>query len=341
MRSRAARKGVAIVVIALSPLFAIAPLAQAAHKRSATGPPIVSTGNVTDVRGTSAELLGTVNPHGLATTYFFRYGPTAAYGAQTPTVSLGAGTTAVKVGQTVANFPVGYHYRIVATNADGTKEGRDHTHTSKKSKLTFKLAETKELPPTPYGGTFILRGTLSGSGGALAPIYLQSSAYPYLSAFSDLGLAVTTNAAGAFAIPVKGLTESTQLRVRTAAARPLFSPLVTAHVSVRVTLKVRTSSHRGLVRLYGTVTPARVGARVLFQLEKPSRPHGKSEREVRYATEATSVVKRGTRSFSRFSEIVAVRKSGRYRAYVLIRSGALVSGASTSVTLHAASDAKK
>jgi hypothetical protein len=335
MRSISARRNACALLTALCAALTLAPQALSAPASGSPGPPRATTGGVSGVRGTSATLQGTVNPEGLATTYYFAYGPTAAYGSTTPATGVGSGTSTVQVSQTVANFPVGDHYRIYATNAKGTKPGRDRTYTSKKSKLKFVMADTKELAPTPYGGTFILRGTLTGSGGALQPVFLQSSAYPFLTAFTDAGTSLSTDAAGAFAIPVKGLTQSTQLRVRTNAARPLTSPIVTAQVSPKVTLHVRTSSHRGLVRLYGTVTPAEVGASLLFQVEEPSRPRGKSEREVRYATQATSVVKRAARSFSRYSQVVTVRKGGRYRAFVVIHSGALVSGASSSVTLHA------
>jgi hypothetical protein len=335
------RRIAAVILAALCAALAVAPLAQSARTPSSQGPPSASTGGVGEVRGASATLQGAVNPHGLPTTYVFQYGPTTAYGSQTASASVGAGESSVKVSQTVASLPVGSHYRILATNSAGSKPGRDHTYTTVKSKLKFAMESTKELAPTPYGGTFTLRGTLTGSGGALQPIFLQTSAYPFLTAFTDAGAPETTNAAGAFALEVKGLAKSTQLRVRTSAARPLTSPIVTAHVAPKVTLRVRTSAHRGLVRLYGTVTPAEVGASVLFQLELPSRPRGKSEREVRYATQASGVVKRAARGFSRFSQVVTVRKAGRYRAYVVVRPGALVSGASSSVTLHADPNAVK
>lgn len=324
-----------------APVLASVALALTLSVQSAAGArsafqPRVTTGGVGHVHGTSGQLLGTVNPRGLETTYFFQYGPTTAYGSQTPTAAVGKGSVTVKVGQTVANLPSGEHYRVVASNSAGTTIGRDRTYTSKKSRLKFVMASTKEEPPTPYGGTYLLRGTLGGTGGALHPIAVESSPYPFLAPFAAFGLPLATNAAGAFAIQAKGLTQSTQFRLITRDARPLLGPIVTAHVAVKVSLKVRSSSHRGLVRLYGTVTPAKVGAQVLFQLEKPARPHGKSEKEVRFATQDSTIVKRGTRTVSRFSRIVTIRNGGRYRAYVVLRSGALVSGASSSVTLHAA-----
>ncbi len=62
---------------------------------------------------------------------------------------------------------------------------------------------------------------------------------------------------------------------------------------------------------------------------------------MRYSAQAFTTVKRATRSFSRFSQVVTVRKAGRYRAYVVLPTGALVSGASSSVTLRADPNAAK
>jgi hypothetical protein len=313
--------------------LAIAPFAVAAGTAETTSAPRAATGGVSHARGTSAVLQGTVNPDGLETTYFFQYGPTVAYGHQTPVASVGKGTTNVKVAQTVAGFLAGYHYRIVATNSKGTKPGRDRIYSTTSVRLKFAMESSKHAAPTPYGGTFVLRGTLTG--GPLHSITAQSSPFPFLTAFTDVGAPLLTNAAGAFAISIPNLKQSTQLRVRTNDARPLFSSILTAHVAVRVTLRVRSSARKGLYRLYGTVTPAKVGATVLFQVQKATRPHGKDELETRFALAGRTVVKRATRTFSRFSQVLTIKRGGAYRAYVLLHSGALVSGASSTVTLHA------
>jgi hypothetical protein len=329
-----------LAATALVTALAIAAFAVSALAAETTSAPRAATGTVGHVRGTSAVLQGSVNPNGLETTYFFQYGPTVAYGHQTPVTSVGKGTTTVKVGQTVVGFIPGYHYRIVATNSKGTKPGRDRTYSTTSGRLKFAIEKSKQVAPTPYGGTFVLRGTLTG--GPLHSIAAQSSPFPYLTAFTDVGTPLLTNAAGSFAIPIPNLKVSTQLRVRTSDARPLFSPVVSARVAVRVTLKVRSSAHKGLYRLYGTVTPAKVGATVLLQVERAVRPRAKSEEEseTRFATQERTIVKRATRTFSRFSKVLTVRKGGHYRAYVVLRTGPLVSGASPSVTLHAAPSAK-
>src|SRR6478736_1779898 len=85
-------------------LATIALLTVSALAAETTSAPRAATGTVGHVRGTSAVLQGAVDPNGLETTYFFQYGPTVAYGHQTPTTSVGKGTTSVRVGQTVVGF---------------------------------------------------------------------------------------------------------------------------------------------------------------------------------------------------------------------------------------------
>jgi hypothetical protein len=108
---------------------------------------------------------------------------------------------------------------------------------------------------------------------------------------------------------------------------------------------VRSSGHLGLVRLFGTVTPAAVGAQVEIQLEKKVRPRAGSEETepaIRFATQFTTVVKKAGRTFSRFSLVATVRHGGHYRAFVKLKPGPLVSGSSTqTVLLHAAPTKRK
>jgi hypothetical protein len=303
------------------------------------GPPVVSTGGTSHERGTAATLLGAVNPRGATTTYFFQYGPTVAYGSQTPPGTLPAGFASVKVGQTVTLIRAGYHYRLVASNVHGTTFGRDHSFTPKSSGAQkFELA--KLSAPLPYGGPLVLSGGLNGATGGNRRVQLQESPFPYLTPFVSLGLIQTTSVTGRFAFRVPALFSSTQFRVATLDPLPLLSPVVTARVAVRVTLKVKASGRRGIVRLYGTVKPAEVGARVLFQLEKPARPgtgsEAAEERTVRYAATGSTVAKRATRSASRFSAVLDIKQTGHYRAFVQLRHGPLVSSFSPTILIHGA-----
>jgi hypothetical protein len=303
------------------------------------GPPTVITGGAGHAQPTSATLLGAVNPRGAITSYYFQYGPTIAYGKQTTPASLPAGTTRVKVGQAATGLLPGYHYRLVASNEKGLKFGKDRTFAGGKA-LKSKFSITKPTVATVYGGALNLTGLLSGTGNAARKIILQESPYPYLAPFTTVGLPIVTSSTGAFSFHVPRLLTSTQYRVSTLDPRPLYSSLVTVSAALRVTLKVRTSSHKGLVRLYGTVTPASVGARVTFQLRKKVRPGNTektSERTTKFATQFSTTTKRGTKTVSRFSTIVSVRKGGSYRAEVTpAKKGALGAGDSATVLLHSA-----
>jgi hypothetical protein len=305
--------------------------------------PRVITGAVTHARGNTAELEGVVNPRGQETTYFFQYGRTIAYGSQTPSASAGNGTANVKVGQSASPFLATYHYRLVASNAQpgSIRVGRDRTFVTPVTLVGRPKVElSKPTEPTVFGSTAVLNGTVTGPTPANRRISLQSSPFPYLEAFSVAGLPTVTNAAGRFSFRVPSLTASTQFRVVTLETLPLFSPQVTEHVAPRLTFKVRSAGRPGFVRLYGTVTPAEVGAHISFQLEKPVRPGRteKSEETTRkYVTQFKTVAKRATRTMSRFSSIVSIRRTGRYRVFILLRNGPLVSGASQqSVVIHAA-----
>jgi hypothetical protein len=84
-----------------------------------TGPSIDSTYAV-EVNSTAAGLRAQINPHGLATTYHFEYGASAAYGQSTAeSASLGADNQDHTAGARIQGLEPGavYHYRVVATNA--------------------------------------------------------------------------------------------------------------------------------------------------------------------------------------------------------------------------------
>jgi len=100
----------------------------------------------------------------------------------------------------------------------------------------------------------------------------------------------------------------------------------------------------GLDRLYGTVSPAETGARVLLQVNVPVRPGNterSSERTSRFATQFTTIARRGTKHMSRFSVVVRITRAGTYRALVALRKGPLAPAASSTVTLVAAAGKRR
>jgi len=134
---------------------ALASLALAATQTLAAGGPIATTGAASAVTATSAVIAGSVDPNGAQTTYQVQYGPTAAYGSATAPGSAGSGTATVPVSATVGALApdTTYHYRLVATSANGTSNGADATFT------------TAKAPPTV---TVLAASAVTASSAALA-----------------------------------------------------------------------------------------------------------------------------------------------------------------------------
>jgi hypothetical protein len=298
-----------IAALALTGALA-APTAQAASQA-----PIVSTGGSSNISFSSALLYGHVDPNGQATGYVFQYGPTAAYGQQTPLAPAGNGTIEIKLTQTVTGLAANttYHYRIVAVNPAGTTNGRDRTF--KTAKVPLSLQITSAPNPVTYGNPFLVEGNLSGTGGGGREVRLEANPFPYLAGFRVLGNPEVTTPTGGFSFPVLGLLENVQLRVVTVGGPLVTSPVIVQGVAVRVAFHVRRTRRHGFARLYGTVAPAEVGALVGFQLLRPGHS----------VNEGGTSVKAGTPTVSRFSRVVRVRHPGVYRALVKIADGAHLS----------------
>jgi hypothetical protein len=81
------------------------------------------------IQTSSARLNGTVNPNANATTYTFQWGFTTAYGNTTGSGTTNNGDTNLTVtGQATAlSAGTTYHYRLVATNANGTTYSADES----------------------------------------------------------------------------------------------------------------------------------------------------------------------------------------------------------------------
>jgi hypothetical protein len=97
--------------------------------------PTVVTGGTSALGPRSVVLEGTVNPEGIATSYYFEYGTDLTYGKRAPAVvNTDAGSGSVEVAASTmldgleANKP--YHYRLVGVNASGPVYGADQPFTT-------------------------------------------------------------------------------------------------------------------------------------------------------------------------------------------------------------------
>lgn len=286
--------------------------------------PSVSTSSVSGVTYSSVTLSGYVNPHGQATTYAFQYGTTAGYGSQTPLSAAGSGNSSTKVSQGVTGLAPDtlYHYRIIASSANGKTLGNDRTFTT--AKVPLSLAIVGSPNPAVFGSPFTVEGTLSGTGAANHEVVLQANQYPYTAGFKQLGNAEVTNSIGGFSFPVVGLTQNTQLRVQTVGGTKITSPVLTENIAVKISFHAQRTHKHGVWRLYGTVTPSEVGALIGFQLLRPGH---------KSVNEGGTAVKADTTTVSRFSRRVHVRHHGLYRALIVVKDGAHVSNYSEPVLI--------
>lgn len=158
---------------------AIASLAFAAAAQAASSPS-VSTLSATAITTTAATLRADVNPHGLPTTFAFQYGTSTAYGSQTATKSTGSGTTTVAVSIRIGHLTPGvrYHFRAIASNADGTTTGGDHSFRTPLPPATApRVLATAPFAPSATGVAFT---ALLNPGGAATTYRFQygtSAAY--------------------------------------------------------------------------------------------------------------------------------------------------------------------
>jgi streptogramin lyase len=148
-------------------------------------PPTVSTGGAANVTPSSAQLEGTANARGSATTVTVQYGTTPALGSSGAAGSEPAGDTPGAVSGTVTGLPAGkvIYYRLVAANTYGTVFGNT---------LSFTTAAKPTSVVVPGPGTRTLHATAGDqqitvtlpattpclAAGARLPLQLSSATVP-------------------------------------------------------------------------------------------------------------------------------------------------------------------
>lgn len=83
------------------------------------------------ITSSSAELSARINPEGIDTHYRFEYGTSTTYDTSVPIPDqdIGAGSSGVEVSQAISGLQPNttYHFRVVATDANGPAMSADHT----------------------------------------------------------------------------------------------------------------------------------------------------------------------------------------------------------------------
>jgi len=119
-------------------------------------PPAVVTLPATGITASNATLVATVNPNGLPAAAWFEWGETTNYGNATTVTNLPAANTALDVQAAIAGLAPNatYHFRVVATNADGAAAGADQSF------ATLRLPGTNWVTTLADSGAGSLRQAL-------------------------------------------------------------------------------------------------------------------------------------------------------------------------------------
>ena len=311
-----------LLLAALTTLAAVLPTTSAG-----AAAPEVTTAPAEAIQPGGARLAGRVDPNGEVTSYAFEYGTTRRFGSRTPDASAGRGTSARRVTTVVSGLRPNtvYFFRLVASNPSGVRSGQTRSFRTKPQPLGLQVAATPN--PVIFGGSATVTGTLTGTGNAGRQVQLQQRAFPYTSPFADVGNPQVTSDTGAFAFPLLALAQTSQLRVRTVQGG-VVSPVITLGVAVDVGTRVSDKRvKRGRrVRFSGTIRPARPGAQFAVQ---------KRTRDGRWVVVAGGITRGGSTTSSTFSKRVKVTRTARYRIFVSIVDGNLVSGLGREIRVRA------
>ena len=232
------------------------------HTQAAGRAPGISSVSAGDVRQNSATLRASLDPRGLATTFYFEWGTSTKYGQRTPDQSAsGSGSRTVSAPITGLTPYTTYHYRLVATNSIGTTRGSDRSFRTLRAPTGVELSISGS--PAPWGGTVSLSGRVLGSGINGTSVAIERSDFPFT---RPVWVPRTTSAgsSGSFRVDIGPIWQTTRLRAVTRTTIVAASPWVEVGSRPRVGLRRAGSTGRAVV-LTGAISPALPNARVSVQ----------------------------------------------------------------------------
>jgi len=109
----------------------------------------------------NATLNGSVNPNGLSTIFWFKYGLTTNYGGTTLIIPVTTGFTAVPASTLLTGLLPGtvYHYQLVATNSAGLTNGTDISFTTLNLGGTLSGGQFNYIFTNVTGGNYLILST--------------------------------------------------------------------------------------------------------------------------------------------------------------------------------------
>jgi phosphodiesterase/alkaline phosphatase D-like protein len=112
-------------------------------------PPLVATGAANGIGQNTATITASVNPEGLDTIYGFEVGVGDGYGLPTGLGTVSAGEEGITLQLSGLQPGTTYHYRVLASNADGVVYGSDQAFTTTGIAVPLTVPASPPLIATP------------------------------------------------------------------------------------------------------------------------------------------------------------------------------------------------
>jgi hypothetical protein len=125
-----------------------------------------------DVSASSAVLAARIDPRGIAASYRIEWGTSTEYGhvVPVPDASLGSGSDGVSVSQSIAGLSanVEYHWRVVASNVNGSEDSPDHTFVYDTEGGGLPDGRAYEMVTPPFKNAELIEEPFLGYGPAIS-----------------------------------------------------------------------------------------------------------------------------------------------------------------------------
>ena len=207
-------------LILILALLAAAVPAAASAQAPVPAPPVATTGPAELITQTEATLTGTVDRNDGATTYYYEYGTSPAYGLRTPDTPVpatGSDPVTVKTAIQGLTRDTLYNFRLVATNAAGVSTGANRSFRTAPGPRAPSVTSTSSRDVFSRGARLITTADPNGQQTSVRFEYGTSTRY----GTSTDAVAVGAGDRGVpVSIPLAGLRPNTRYHFRAVATNP-------------------------------------------------------------------------------------------------------------------------
>ena len=296
-------------------LLALIALAVTATTASAAVPKAFTDG-ADQFTPVGAVVHGRVDPSGQPTAAWFQYGTTNKYGNRTPSQNAGISPGQVPIAAQITGLKSNttYHFRMVAENKDGRKNGPDRTFKTTKPTTTPVFTPN----PVPFGKPVAVSGQIVGTGANGAQVSLYGHPFPYTDPFTKYGNTVVADKNGNYLFILASALSNSIFEVRGNTSPAFTSTPQQLHVASNISLHTPTRvKPRGRVHFWGIVSPAQDG--IVVEIQKQVKGGG-------WALFTRTTLKPRTAGTSRFTTRKKLFHSHVFRAIVHSTGGVVDEG---------------